>query len=133
QAVSHIGMRIEEPCRRAGIAHGARRPEADLHQSVIAGMHRARIAAALAGNDALDQWRRQARRARLPRVDGGNVVEGATRVTILAEAVLRRRVRRAKARRIQTPVRGKSIGSRGVMVRIVDVMPVGVMMTSGMV
>jgi len=55
QRISHVGLRIEQPGGRAGIAHRSRRPEPDLHQTVIAAVHRARIAAALAANDALDQ------------------------------------------------------------------------------
>src|SRR5262249_141352 len=60
--VSHVRVRIEQPGSGAAIAHGARRPQADLHQPIIAAADRARIVTALAHDDAVDQrWRNPVR------------------------------------------------------------------------
>src|SRR5579871_465833 len=87
--VAHVDGRIEQARSRAAITHGARGAEPDLHQAVIAGVHGARIAAALASNHALGERQRHAGSARRLRDHAGQF-------GVAGEAAPRRRPRRSR-------------------------------------
>src|SRR5580700_9929466 len=113
--VSHIDLRIEQLGGRTGKAHGARRAEPDLHQTVIAAAHRTRIAAALALDDALDQRHRHAVGARLRRrhaVERRGLIEAVLTPVALAPIVLAPIADARMALRLSSLL-GRAIGSVG--------------------
>ncbi len=63
--ISHVGIGVEQTGSVALIAHGPRGAELDLHQTVIAGAHDARVTAALAADHAAHQLLRHAIGGRL--------------------------------------------------------------------